>query len=63
MKTITLDFEVYEAELLKTYITGIEMGIYKSAQYVSNSELHPIDERFDWERRQLDRALEVKLGQ
>ena len=62
MKTITIDWETYEAEIMAKYKRGVEMGIWKASRYIRDSVTYPIDEEYAWEKKMLDEAIALSCS-
>jgi hypothetical protein len=62
MKTITLDFDLYEKELRDARNEGIRSGIWKACEYIRSPKSYTLsgDENYR-NRKDLDEALEKRM--
>jgi len=59
MKTITMDYDLYEQELKTQYAKGKSMGVWLVKLYIDDPETYKLDD-FEWERKNLQESLAKK---
>ena len=60
MKTITMDYELYQKELTEARAGGVDTGLHMAADYIKGQEWGFYSDRHIKRRCDLDKALKAK---